>query len=413
MTVVLPQSTSREPLSATPVVDVVIPVYNEEADLDASIRHLRDYLTAHLPYTYRITIVDNASTDATAAVAVGLADALPEVASLHIDRKGRGHALRVAWLASASPVLAYMDVDLSTDLSAVLPLVAPVVSGHSDLAIGSRLSRGSRVVRGPRRELISRGYNLLVRGTLRTGFTDAQCGFKAIRSDVAQALVPLVEDDGWFFDTELLVLAERSGLRIHEVPVDWTDDPDSRVDVAATVRDDLRGLGRLGWSLVSGRLPLAQVRASIGRVRTGDEPGGFTGQVITFAAIGVLSTLAYIGLFVGFRMGTSAQTANLLALISTGIANTAANRRLTFGVAGTSGVLRHQLQGLLVFAAGLVITSGSLAGLHQLSDHPSAALEVTVLTSANLVVTVGRFVAMREWIFDRRGRSTAAIELSR
>jgi glycosyltransferase involved in cell wall biosynthesis/putative flippase GtrA len=413
MTVVLPHSTSREPLSATPVVDVVIPVHNEEAGLAASVRRLREYLTAHLPYTCRITIVDNASTDATAAVADGLADEFPEVGSLHIDRKGRGHALRVAWLASASPVLAYMDVDLSTELSAVLPLVAPVVSGHSDLAIGSRLSRGSCVVRGPRRELISRGYNLLVKGTLRTGVTDAQCGFKAIRADVAQALVPLVEDDGWFFDTELLVLAERSGLRIHEVPVDWTDDPDSRVDVAATVREDLRGLRRLGWSLVSGRLPLTQVRASIGRVRTADDPGGFTGQAVTFAAIGVLSTLAYIGLFVAFRMGTSAQTANLLALISTAVANTAANRRLTFGLAGTSGVLRHQLQGLLIFAAGLLITSGSLAGLHQLNDHPSTALEVTVLTSANLVVTIGRFVAMREWIFHRRGRSAAAIELSR
>ncbi len=252
-----------------------------------------------------------------------------------------------------------------------------------------------------------------MKGTLRTGFADAQCGFKAIRSEVAQALVPLVEDDGWFFDTELLVLAERSGLRIHEVPVDWTDDPDSRVDVTATIREDLRGLRRLGCSLVSGRLPLAQVRASIGRVRSGDDPGGFTGQVITFAAIGVLSTLAYIGLFVGFRTGTSAQTANLLALISTAVVNTAANRRLTFGLAGTSGLLRHQLQGLLVLAAGLLITSGSLAGLHELSDHPSTALEVTVLTSANLVVTIGRFVAMREWIFRRRGRPTAAIGLSR
>jgi glycosyltransferase involved in cell wall biosynthesis/putative flippase GtrA len=413
MTVVLPRSTAREPLSATPVVDVVIPVYNEEAELDASVQRLREYLSTHLPYTYRITIVDNASTDATAVIARRLADELPEVTSLHLDRKGRGHALRVAWLASASPVLAYMDVDLSTDLSAVLPLVAPVVSGHSDLAIGSRLSRGSRVVRGPRRELISRGYNLLVKGTLRTGFTDAQCGFKAIRSEAAQALVPLVEDDGWFFDTELLVLAERSGLRIHEVPVDWTDDPDSRVDVAATVRDDLRGLRRLGWSLISGRLPLTQVRASLGRVRSGSDPGGFTGQVITFAAIGVLSTLAYVGLFVGFRTVTSAQTANLLALISTAVANTAANRRLTFGLAGTSGAIRHQLQGLLVFAAGLLLTSGSLAGLHAMSDHPSTALEVTVLTGANLVVTIGRFVAMREWIFRRRVRSTASPKLSR
>ena len=145
-----------------------------------------------------------------------------------------------------------MDVDLSTDLNALLPLVAPLLSGHSDLAIGSRLTRGSRTLRGPKREVISRGYNLLLRGTLRARFSDAQCGFKAIRSDVARELLPLVEDTSWFFDTELLVLAERAGLRIHEVPVDWVDDPDSRVDIWRTARDDVRGIARLGWALLRG-----------------------------------------------------------------------------------------------------------------------------------------------------------------
>ena len=155
---------------------------------------------------------------------------------LHLAEKGRGRALKQVWSASDAPVLAYMDVDLSTDLHALLPLVAPLLSGHSDLAIGTRLARGSRVVRGPKREFISRCYNLLLRGTLRRGFSDAQCGFKAIRTDVAAQLLPLVEDTGWFFDTELLVLAERAGLRIHEVPVDWVDDPDSRVDIVADRR---------------------------------------------------------------------------------------------------------------------------------------------------------------------------------
>ena len=124
-----------------------------------------------------------------------------------------------------------MDVDLSTDLAALLPLVAPLLSGHSDLAIGSRLARGARVVRGAKREFISRCYNLILRASLAARFTDAQCGFKAIRADVAARLLPLVQDTGWFFDTELLVLAQRAGLRIHEVPVDWVDDPDSRVDI--------------------------------------------------------------------------------------------------------------------------------------------------------------------------------------
>ena len=152
---------------------------------------------------------------------------------VHLPQKGRGRALAAVWSTSDAPVLAYMDVDLSTDLGGLLPLVAPLISGHSDVAIGSRLARGARVVRGPKREFISRCYNLLLRTVLHVRFSDAQCGFKAVRRDAAEQLLPLVEDTGWFFDTELLVLAERAGLRIHEVPVDWVDDPDSRVDIVA------------------------------------------------------------------------------------------------------------------------------------------------------------------------------------
>ena len=172
-----------------------------------------------------------------------------------------------------------MDVDLSTDLAALLPLVAPLISGHSDLAIGTRLARSSRVVRGAKREVISRGYNLLLRGTLATRLSDAQCGFKAIRADVAARLLPLVEDTGWFFDTELLVLAERSGLRIHEVPVDWIDDPDSRVDIVATARADLAGIARMLRALATGRLPVAELRASLGRGPLPDPvPRGLAGR---------------------------------------------------------------------------------------------------------------------------------------
>src|SRR6185369_1398402 len=154
--------------------------------------------------------------------------------AIHLEQKGRGRALKAAWSASESPVVAYMDADLSTDLDALLPLVAPLLSGHSDIAIGSRLAPGARVVRGPRREAISRSYNLILKAALRSGFSDAQCGFKAVRADTARQLLPLVEDDSWFFDTELLVLAEQNGLRIHEVPVDWVDDPTSTVDIVRT-----------------------------------------------------------------------------------------------------------------------------------------------------------------------------------
>src|SRR5207253_1148709 len=200
----------------------------------------------------RITIADNASTDATGALADRLAGELVGVRALHLPAKGRGRALRAAWSASDATVLAYMDVDLSTDLDALLPLVAPLLSGHSDAAIGTRLARGSRVVRGPKREVISRSYNLLLKVTLHNGFSDAQCGFKAVRTDIARALLPMVEDNAWFFDTELLALAEHNGLRIHEVEVDWVDDPDSRVDIVTTAKEDLKGVWRLRRRLARG-----------------------------------------------------------------------------------------------------------------------------------------------------------------
>jgi glycosyltransferase involved in cell wall biosynthesis len=252
-------------VSAAVDVDFVIPVYNEEAALAGCVTRLHAYLTETLPYSFRITIVDNASTDATLTIARSLAAGLGGVEFMHLGLKGRGRALDAAWRVSGATVVAYMDVDLSTELSAVLPLVAPLLSGHSDLAIGSRLKRSSRVVRGPKRELISRGYNLILKAALRTRFSDAQCGFKAIRGDVARELLPLVEDRGWFFDTELLVLAERAGLRIHEVPVDWVEDPDSRVDILATAVTDLKGVLRVARTLAAHRLPLADVRRQLGR----------------------------------------------------------------------------------------------------------------------------------------------------
>jgi len=236
-------ATTLPPTSAFgPTLDVVVPVFNEERDLEPSVRRLRAYLDDRFPFPARITIADNASTDRTWTIADRLRSDLHEVRAIHLDRKGRGRALRTAWLASDAPVLAYMDVDLSTHLDALLPLVAPLLSGHSQVAIGSRLAAGARVVRGPKRELISRCYNLLLRTLLGVRFRDAQCGFKALRADVARDLLPLVEDEAWFFDTELLVLAERAGLRIHEVPVDWVDDADSRVQVVATAAADLRGV---------------------------------------------------------------------------------------------------------------------------------------------------------------------------
>jgi glycosyltransferase involved in cell wall biosynthesis len=236
-----------------PVVDVVLPVYNEAAVLRASVGRLHAYLTSSFPLSWRITIVDNGSADGSWFEAAALARDFPGVGAIHLDAKGRGGALRAAWSASDARIVAYMDVDLSTDLDALLPLVAPLVSGHSDLAIGSRLAAGASVARRPKREVISRAYNLMLRVAFATKVRDAQCGFKAVRADVARVLLPEVVDDGWFFDTELLLLAEHNGLRIHEVPVDWVEDADSRVHLVRTALGDLSGSGRMVKRFLLGR----------------------------------------------------------------------------------------------------------------------------------------------------------------
>ncbi|TQM79620.1 GtrA-like protein [Saccharothrix saharensis] len=406
-----PEGEPMTTLTTTTVLDVVVPVHNEERDLAPCVRKLHADLTRTFPYPFRITIANNASTDGTRAVADELARELPAVAAVHLAEKGRGRALKAVWTASDAAVLAYMDVDLSTDLAALAPLVASLISGHSDLAIGSRLARGARVVRGPKREFISRCYNLILRGALATRFTDAQCGFKAIRADVARRLLPHVEDTGWFFDTELLVLAERAGARIHEVPVDWVDDPDSRVDIVSTAVADLRGVARVARGLLTGRIPIGELRAQLGRrplePQTPGVPAGLFKQLVRFGAIGVVSTLAYLLLFVSLRGGLGAQGANLVALLLTAIANTAANRRFTFGVRGRRGAGRHQFEGLLVFALGLALTSGSLALLHVFAA-PGGPAELVAVVGANLLATVLRFLLLRNWVFRPRRAAEAA-----
>ncbi|WP_415856093.1 glycosyltransferase [Sinomonas sp. G460-2] len=392
-----------------PVLDVTIPVYNEEKDLEPCVRRLDAYLETQFPHTFRITIADNASTDSTLRVAERLARELESVRAVHLEEKGRGNALRRVWLASDSPVLAYMDVDLSTDLNALAPLVAPLLSGHSDLAIGTRLSRSSRVVRGPKREFVSRSYNFLLQSLMGARFSDAQCGFKAIRSDVAQQLLPHTLDKAWFFDTELLVLAERCGLRCAEVPVDWTDDPNSKVDIMRTALEDLRGMYRLTTDMARGRIPVAQLQAALARgpLPAGLRPeeagrkGSLFGQLVRFGAIGVASTLAYAALFILGRTFMDAQTANFVALLITAIANTAANRRFTFGVLGRERLTQHHLEGLIVFGIGWALTAGALLWMNSI-PNPGQWIELTVLTIANLAATAVKFLLFRLWVFRRR-----------
>lgn len=359
---------------AVAAIEIVVPVFNEEATLAESIRRLDTYLADEFPLSYRVTIADNASRDDTPLIGRALAEDLDAVEYLRLEQKGRGRALRTAWSASESPVVCYMDVDLSTDLRALLPLVAPLLSGHSDLAIGSRLAPGSNVVRGPKREFISRSYNALLRTVLRAGFSDAQCGFKAVRSDALAELLPEVSDQGWFFDTELLIAAERRGLRIHEVPVDWVDDPDSTVDIVSTAWSDLKGVARLF------------ARGRIGR----------------FAAIGVISTVAYALLYLLLRDPLGPGGANAVSLAVTAIGNTAANRHWTFGLKGPDRLLRQYAMGGLVYLLTLGLTSAAMAALHDFDPDPSRPLEVSVLVVASIAATVTRYLALRSWVFAIR-----------
>ena len=228
-------------------VSLVLPVLNEERGLASSTLRLHEYLTANLAgHDWRIVIADNGSTDSTPELAMQLAREHDRVGYLRIEQRGRGRALKKAWLESDADIRGYMDIDLSTELEAIPRLIQSIESGRYDLAIGSRLKKGAVVSgRNLLRETISRGYSLLFRTMFLTGFSDAQCGFKAVSRRAASDLLPLVQDNGWFFDTELLLLAEKNGYRIDEIPVRWTDDPDSRVRIVRTAWDDFRGLLRL------------------------------------------------------------------------------------------------------------------------------------------------------------------------
>ena len=232
---------------------VAIPVFNEEAQLAESIGRLYGHLQADCAFDFEVAIADNGSEDRTFAIASRLSEEYPNLRAVHLGVKGRGRALKQAWSESEADVLSYMDVDLSTDLRAFAPLVQAVASGSFDLATGSRLLPASLTRRCWRRELISRSYNWLVKRLFQTRFSDAQCGFKAISRLAASALLPVIEDNGWFFDTELLIVAEKSGYRIFDLPVAWTEDADSRVRVLSTAWADWRGLLRLRRDFARGR----------------------------------------------------------------------------------------------------------------------------------------------------------------
>lgn len=226
---------------------VVIPVLNEDKVLATSANLVAEYMSLNLNhYDWRVRIADNGSTDSTPEIANALTSQNDRFDYLRIEQKGRGRALKEAWMSSDADILCYMDVDLSSDITTLTELVTAITTEGYDIAIGSRLTRGSNVLgRPPHREFISRTYNLIIQAMFQIGFNDAQCGFKAITRKTANQLIPLVKDPAWFFDSELLILAEKNGYKIKELPVTWHDDPDSRVRLLSTSYHDLTGLLRL------------------------------------------------------------------------------------------------------------------------------------------------------------------------
>lgn len=400
-----PPGSSASPDSGTATVEIVIPVYNEERALPGCLRTLHARLSSDFPFPWRITVADNASTDGTLAVAHHLVEELPGVAVVHLDRKGRGLALRTVWAGSDADIVAYMDVDLSTGLDGLLPLIAPLASGHSDLAIGSRLAPGARTVRGPRREFVSRCYNAIIRLTHGVRFTDAQCGFKAARTEVLRPLLNVARDDAWFFDTELLLLAEHNELRIHEVPVDWVEDIDTRVDVVSTATDDLKGLWRMARLKASGAAriglprrpaPAAEHPDAVLAPRT--SRGVLSWEVGCFAAIGVASTAGQALLYWLLRGWWPPAIANLVSLLVLTGLNTEANRRLTFRHTDARPARAHMGAGAL-FVLGYLVTSGAVLWFKHASPGASPAAETAVLTAASIFVTAVRFLVLRSAVF--------------
>lgn len=252
----VPQQAGQAPERAQPRVDLIIPVLNEAHVLAQSVGTVRAFLAGQR-WESRIVVVDNGSTDGTDRVARELAATHQDVRFLQLPQRGRGRALRYAWTQSDADIVAYTDVDLSTGLEALPPLVEGIWSGRYDLGTGSRLLPDSRTTRSVKREFISRCYNLFVKAVLWTSFSDAQCGFKAASRRVVSEIVPQVQDQAWFFDTELLVLSEKQGYRIMDLPVQWVEDNDSRVKIVSTAWEDIKGVFRIRWGLWRGSLSTA------------------------------------------------------------------------------------------------------------------------------------------------------------
>lgn len=366
------------------MVDVVVPVHNDAEALNACVARLRDHLADSLPLPWRITIVDSASTDGTWQAAQDLAERFSGVSAMRLEAEGRGRAVRAAWAASEASVLAYVDVQLSTNLNAFLPLVAPLLSGHSDVAVGSRFSRNARMIHGPGRESNARRYSRLLTLALGTHVRDTQCGFKAVRADVAHVLLPAVHDNTGFFDTEFLVLAERLGLRIAELPVDWTGSPGAPAGATPTRRHDLRGMWRLTKVLWLRRLNL-ELGESVPR----RGPVGSANAVFRFLRLALSCAALYLAGFLALQPALGAYWANGLMLTTVTLVCGCANRRYSRGSRAFIASRFRGVKAIAAYAGSLVGTTAVLKILFLSSIRPSLTVQAIIATlSAALVISL-------------------------
>ncbi|MEU5883687.1 glycosyltransferase [Spirillospora sp. NPDC047279] len=390
------ERTAERPAS----VDIAIPVRNGERALEGCVRALHEFLSRSFPLPWRITIVDAGSTDATWSVAIWLATMLDGVHVRRIERQGKGAAVRAAWLDSPADIVAYMDAGLSTGPSALPRLVAPLAGGHSEIAVGSRLSPGTRAARRWRRAAVSRAYNALLRLAFDTRSTDAACGFKAARSDVAHTLLPRVADDGWFFDTELLLLGEYNGLRIHEVPVGWEDDPGSRDGVARLVVQNVKGVLRTAREISTGRGAIPR-RSS--RARRWPSAPALSGRgtrlakLLPFALIGIASADAHLASYLLLRTWWEPAAANLVAAALAFFPNAEANRRWTFRRPAGSP-LRVLSRAAMLFLLTYASTSGAVL---LIPAGAGLGAEAAALVAGAALTTAFRFTALDRWVFAR------------
>jgi len=224
------------------MINITIPVYNEEKRMGDNVLKLYHYIKSSLKYPFEIIIADNGSTDNTPAIAKQLSYKYPEIKLLHIEQKGKGIAINTSWSRSKADILSFMDVDLSADLKHFQQLIDAILKDGYDITIGSRLITHKKVKRSLKREIISRCYSFLLKLAFFVKFHDAPCGFKAIKKEAADRLLPLINDAGWFFDSKLLIIGEKLGFKIKEIPIEWIDDPGSKVNIPGTAYEYLKAI---------------------------------------------------------------------------------------------------------------------------------------------------------------------------